>query len=97
MKQIAQNAKNFIKEFINSNSASCYLALLFTEYLELVSHEDDYMNFDEPINSNFHESAEKSEKKSRKTTFSEKSRKERRMSRKERREFKERELWKINQ
>ena len=97
MKQIAQNAKNFIKEFINSNSASCYLALLFTEYLELVSHEDDYMNFDEPINSNFHESAEKSEKKSRKTTFSEKSRKERRMSRKERREFKERELWKRNQ
>ena len=40
MKQIAENAKKFIEEFITPDTVSCYLALLFIEYLELVEHLD---------------------------------------------------------
>ena len=40
MKKIAENAKKFIEEFITPDTVSCYLALLFIEYLELVEHLD---------------------------------------------------------
>ena len=38
MKQISQNAKKFIREFISGNNLSCYLGLLMIEYVELVKH-----------------------------------------------------------
>ena len=38
MKKINENAKKFVKEFINDEALSCYLGLLLIEYADLVKH-----------------------------------------------------------
>ena len=40
MKQISQNARKFIEEFVTRNSLSCYLGLLLMEYADLMKHLD---------------------------------------------------------